>query len=100
MTCETCGVEMRVGDWPYCPHGAAQPSIVSDEVPGGFWAENGLPEPQFFTSKRAHVEALKANGKVIAAKWAGEQDKHLKRWDIPDAKTLENAAVLLTRGAR
>jgi hypothetical protein len=21
MTCDTCGQELHIGDWPYCPHG-------------------------------------------------------------------------------
>lgn len=29
-TCEKCGEEVQVGDWPYCPHGALR------EGQGGF----------------------------------------------------------------
>lgn len=74
-------------------------SIEPDDVPGGFWAENGFDRPTYFDSKKAHREALAARGLTIKAKWAGPTDQHLKRWDVPCAKTLENAAVLLTRGA-
>lgn len=25
MRCDSCGEELQVGDWPYCPHGSALP---------------------------------------------------------------------------
>jgi hypothetical protein len=99
MTCEHCGHEMRVGDFPFCPHPNATSAIIADDVPGGFWVENGFDSPRFFTSKKAHIEALDAEGCEIRAKWAGPNDKYLKRWDAPSAKTLEDAAILLQRGA-
>ena len=39
-----------------------------------------------------------ARGLEIRAKWAGPTDKHLKRWDAPTQKTLDDARVLLSRG--
>lgn len=75
-------------------------AVHPDDVPGGFWAENGFTTPTWFPSKSAHESALKAQGLEIRAKWAGPQDKHLKRWDAPSAKTLEDARILLSRGRR
>ena len=96
--CPSCGQIVHVGDFPFCPHGRSTMNIAGDDVPGGFVAENGFDMPQVFYSKKAHRDALAARGLTIAAKWAGPQDQHLKRWDTPCQKTLENAAVLLTRG--
>ena len=98
MICETCQHEIRVGDFPFCPHGSNAASIVGDDVPGGFTVENGFNTPQTFFSKKAHRDALAARGLQVAAKWAGPNDKHLSRMDIPCQQTLENAKILLTRG--
>jgi len=96
--CESCGVEIAVGAWPFCPHGAAHSAIVTDEIIGGQVFENGFDEPTVFYSKQAHREALAAQGYEVRAKWAGPNDKHLKRMDAPTEKTLRDAAVLLSRG--
>ena len=98
VTCERCGVTLAVGMWPYCPHPHGTQAVHSDDVPGGFWAENGFDGPRKFYSKSAHVQALKAEGCEIRAKWAGPLDKHLTRWDIPSAYQLEAAKALLSRG--
>ena len=99
MTCDKCNRPLEIGDFPFCPHERAVNAIVPDEVPGGFWAENGFDAPRYFTSKKEHEAALAAEGCEIRAKWAGPNDKYLKRWDAPSAKTLADAAILLQRGA-
>lgn len=99
MTCDTCGKELELGAWPWCPHDAAKGlKYFEDAIPGGQVFENGFDTPQIFHSHSEHRAALAARGLAIGAKWAGPNDKHLSRWDIPDATTLENAKVLLTRG--
>ena len=32
MTCERCGAELPLGEWPWCPHGAARSGVVGDEL--------------------------------------------------------------------
>lgn len=96
--CEKCGAELRIGDYPFCPHGSGTNHITPDDIPGGQWFENGFRTPRKFYSHSEHRAALAAEGKEIVAKWAGPNDKHLKRWDIPSAKTLEDARILLSRG--
>jgi hypothetical protein len=95
--CEKCGAEMRVGDFPFCPHGRGAQTVIGDDVPGGFWAENGWPEPKKFYSKSEHVKALSAHGYEIVAKNAGPDDKICPRWDTVD---LEAAAQLVQRGTQ
>jgi nitrogen fixation protein FixH len=97
MTCDTCGVELHVGDYPFCPHGRGSNTVVPDDVPGGFVVENGFETPRKFYSRSEHEKALAAEGLEIRAKWAGEHDRHLTRWDTVD---LESAAVLVTRGVQ
>jgi hypothetical protein len=98
VTCEDCGKELTIGDWPYCPHGHAAMHVIPDDIPGGQVFENGFDEPTRFYSHSAHRAALKARGCFINAKWAGPGDQHLKRWDAPSAKSLEDARILLERG--
>jgi hypothetical protein len=99
MTCENCGHEMQISDWPFCPHGRGVNKVHQDEIPGGQWFENGFAAPRKFWSHSEHRAALAAEGCEIVAKYAGEHDRHLIDWGAGiDAKTLENAAVLVTRG--
>ncbi len=99
MTCEKCGVTIQISDWPFCPHGQGVNRVHQDEIPGGMWVENGLPSPVKVYSHSEHRALLAANGCEIVAKYAGEHDRHLTNWAASvDAKTLENAAVLVTRG--
>jgi hypothetical protein len=95
--CEKCNAELRVSDWPWCPHGRSAIAAHPDDVPGGFVVENGFSTPQKFYSKKAHIEALEANGNMLAPRWV-ENDRHLTKWDAAiDPKTLENVTVLLSR---
>lgn len=93
MMCDQCGVELQIGDWPFCPHGRSHLVTVPDDVPGGFIAENGFREPRRFDSRSAHRAALEAENCEVRAKWAGPEDKHLTRWDSVD---LDAARALVT----
>lgn len=42
MTCETCGNELRIGDWPFCPHGPAHMQVMGDDIPGGIEIKHGI----------------------------------------------------------
>ena len=99
-TCDVCKQVVELGSWPWCPHERGSNAIEPDDVPGGFVVENGFPEEVRFYSHSAHRAALAARGLEIRAKYAGEHDKHLKRWDAPTAKSLEDARVLLERGTQ
>jgi hypothetical protein len=100
--CERCYRSLE--DGPHgvglCPYEKRSESayVVPDDIPGGMVFENGLERPTRFFSHSAHRAALAARGREIVAKWAGPGDKHLKRWDVPSAKTLEDARILLSRG--
>jgi hypothetical protein len=102
MTCDRCCRDLETGEHGIglCPleprsHGL---SVIPDEIPGGQWFENGFERPMKFYSHSAHRKALADRGREIVAKWAGPNDRHLKRWDVPSAKTLEDARILLSRG--
>lgn len=96
-TCEACGRPVRIGDFPFCPHGPAHVVTVPDDVPGGFVVENGFDTERKFYSRSEHLKALAAEGKELRVKWSGEHERHLTRWDTVD---LEAAATLVQRGAQ
>ena len=99
MTCDTCGAEIRVGDFPFCPHGQSGAAIVRDEIPGGMVVENGFPEPITVYSHSEHRRLLAERGLEIRAKYAGEHDKHLTNW-AAGTVDLEGAAALASRTSK
>lgn len=66
--CEKCGQELVVGEWPWCPHGIGNSSVVTDEIPGGLEIRHGLchddGSPQKFYSHGAIKREAKRRGLV------------------------------------
>lgn len=97
MTCDKCGTELVIGDYPFCPHGRGSNTVVGDDIPGGQIFENGFATPQKFYSKSEHRRALDARGLHVVAKNAGPEDKICPRWDTVD---LDAAKELVQRGVQ
>ena len=96
--CNTCGAELQIGEWPFCPHGPGNVVEIGDDIPGGQWIENLGPTPQLFYSKRAILDAAAAKGLRLTDKWAGHGDKYLTNWAAGiDPQTLANAEALVRR---
>ena len=95
--CEKCGEEIQIGDYPFCPHGRFRGAAIGDDVPGGFIVENGFSTPQKFYSKKAHREALAANGNMLCDWNRGDHDKVCPRWDTVN---LEAAKALVSRNQK
>lgn len=62
MTCPSCGAEMRVGSWPFCPHGFGANGVEQDGWPGGRTFENLGPEEVTLYSRSELRRELKARG--------------------------------------
>src|SRR5579872_4015881 len=65
MTCEVCGGELQIGDYPFChgdptQHGKRIAGVIGDEC--DLVQENGFHTPTRFTSKAALRDALAARG--------------------------------------
>lgn len=58
MICESCGKELQVGEWPWCPHGVPQGMLGEYRA---HWEENLSPEPVWVTSL-AQKEKLLRDG--------------------------------------
>ncbi len=90
--CDCCGALLQIGDFPFCPHAPTQMAVHGDDVPGGFWAENGFDTPRKFYSHSEHEAALAARGLEIRAKYAGEHDRIMSRSDAVPAEKFAWAA--------
>lgn len=82
--CTACGKELIVGEWPFCPHGFSNLSVVGDDIPGGFTQEHFGHEPEVFYSKQAMARRAKELGLESFVRHVGEQgsdkSKHTQRW--------------------
>lgn len=95
-TCEKCGAEIQVADWPFCPHGpTAGFNVRPDDIPGGMWQENGFAQPVKVYSWSELNRRLDAEGLQIAPRYVEGNKVGMKRWDTVD---LDAAKVLVMRG--
>lgn len=95
--CGKCG-EIIAGRWPFCPHpqrdGAAM--INRDEIVGGFVQEHFGHEPETFYSKSAMLRRADQLGLQPFVR----QLERIREGDYIDAKTMDNARILVSRGSR
>lgn len=105
--CPKCNHYIEVGDWPFCPHGrTGNFTTFRDDIPGGMELENYGPVPIKFYSHSARRDYMKRHGLVEKEKFCPFPGTDKDPQGIPnpagymDAKTLENAKVLLSRGSQ
>lgn len=67
VTCENCGHELQVGDWPFCNsgHGKYNVSVIDDQLEGGprFFETMGHDAP-YIESKSQWKREVEARGLV------------------------------------
>ena len=49
MTCEACGKELEVGQWPWCPHGDARQ--FGEQPMESYFDEHVSPSGETFTTR-------------------------------------------------
>lgn len=84
MTCESCGLEMEIGMFPFChgdptKHARQAASVNGDEIPGGFVQENFGTIPEVFYSKQAMEKRAKQLGLRPFVRHV-DGDQHVARW--------------------
>lgn len=95
--CEKCGAELRISEYPFCPHGFGSGLAVGDDIPGGQVIENLDHEPvTVYSHSQLRAEADK-RGLRLRDQWAGPGDRYLSNWSAVSARTLHDAKVLLER---
>lgn len=99
--CPNCGVEMFVGDFPFCPHGRGYSTVVGDEM--DHTMTNGTQVPIRFRSKQEFKRWKKENGYIDYVRHigqdGGDKSKHTTRWATMDQYTLDSVKALLERVA-
>ena len=96
--CDRCGHTYAIGAWPWCPHGVAASSAISDTIIGGQTIETLDHDEMTFYSKKAIRDAADVRGLRLKDEWAGPHDTQLTNWAAAiDAYTLEAARVLTSR---
>lgn len=101
MTCDLCGTELRIGDFPFCKgdpanHVGASFNAQGDEI--DFWAETAFREPRHFTSQKAYEKALDEAGLRLNPHHV--PGGKLANWATTDPQTLENGRVLVSRQSK
>jgi hypothetical protein len=84
MTCERCGVELHVGDWPFCRggHGPGVTTMIGDEI--DVTIEHFSHVPERFRSRERMRQRMRELKLMPFVRHVGEQgsdkSKHTQRW--------------------
>lgn len=60
--CDRCGHEIKIGEYPFCPHGFGAGNRIHDDIPGGVWLENYGPDPIKVYSHTERRRIMKERG--------------------------------------
>ena len=81
-TCNKCGKELVIGDWPYCPHGFgsynAQGDEIDVEIKNGLCHSDGTPRR--FRSREALKKAAAAAGYTNFVQHVGSAGGDKSKW--------------------
>jgi hypothetical protein len=89
-TCDKCGQELVIGEWPFCPHGIGHNNVIADDIPGGIDIPHALcnedGSPRRYYSKSEIAREAKKRGWVNCVehvpdpKSGSDKSKHTTRW--------------------
>lgn len=90
VTCEHCGREYGIAEWPWCPHGRPNGGIVPDSFGcAGMWIENLDATPVWVESKTQLQQEAATRG----LRW---EPKARTRTPIDDARGRYNGGAFPT----
>lgn len=104
--CDACGVRLRIGQHPFCPHGDGGSAIERDDIPGGLTVENYGPTPITFYSHSERRKYMLEHGLREIEKYCPKPGSDIDPAGIPnpdgykDPQTLANAAALICRNGQ
>jgi hypothetical protein len=95
VTCDKCGAELALNEWPWCPHGAARSSVVGDEI--DYIDHNLGAHPIHITSRSQRRQLMAERGLVEKVRHmptpGSDTSPHTQSFATVD---LEAAAYLVT----
>ena len=76
MKCDRCNAELKVGDWPFCPHEHVDHCQLGEEPLEPYWDHNLAPDPVYITTRgerrklmsKNHLEYLDVSSKKRGGK--------------------------------
>lgn len=67
-SCDKCGKELVLGEWPFCPHGHGNSNVITDDIPGGVLINHGIcnedGSPRRYYSKSEIAKEAKKRGLI------------------------------------
>lgn len=96
MTCDCCGAELRIGDYPFCPHGVGSTGIEDVTWPGGKVFENLGHDPVRCDSPADLKRELKRRNLEPMVRHV-DGDQHVGSWSSMSQHTLDGAKAMLER---
>lgn len=103
MTCDRCGAQIQLGEWPFCPHGTSQYGVEAVTWPGGRVFENLGDQPVRCDSPADLKRELKARNLEECVRHmplpGSDKSPHTTDWSrgCIDPQTLANAKALVER---
>lgn len=92
MTCEKCSATLRVGDFPFCPHGPYRINVIDDSIEGGpRFFENFGDTPVWIGSKSEWRAAVDRYQVVNVDKH--DRSYYQKKFREHDEKLRDTGAV-------
>lgn len=96
MICDSCGMILAIGDYPFCPHGNGSTSVEAVTWPGGRVFENLGHEPVRCDSPADLKREMKARGLEPFVRHT-PGDRFTRSWATMDPYTLEQGRILAER---
>lgn len=100
--CDRCYVELRVGDFPFCPHGHSRVVSVDDSIIGGITVDNYGPNPITFYSHAERRRYMAEHGLAERETWAPLPGTDTDPQGIPNPNGYRDlsAGAILARNGR
>lgn len=85
MICDSCGRDVQIGRWPFCPHGIPTYGYFPDEIPGGQVIENLGHDPVTVYSRSeltrlAASRGLESHVRHIPHDPGSDKSRQTQRW--------------------
>jgi hypothetical protein len=92
VTCDRCGEPLRVGAWPFCPHGVYTVSVIDDQLEGGPRVFEHLGHDGVYIESKSQLKReLDARGLQI--RYAHTADYYAKQQKAHDERMRDTGTL-------